>query len=62
MERNEKLEKLTYQLLQEIGEDAEREGLKRTPSRVSKAWQYFSRGYNQDLEKIVNNAIFKESS
>ena len=62
MERNEKLEKLTYQLLQEIGEDPEREGLKRTPSRVSKAWQYFSRGYNQDLEKIVNNAIFNESS
>ena len=62
MERNEKLEKLTYQLLQEIGEDPEREGLKRTPSRVSKAWQYFSRGYNQNLEKIVNNAIFNESS
>ena len=62
MEGNKKLEKLTYQLLQEIGEDPEREGLKRTPSRVSKAWQYFSRGYNQDLDKIVNNAIFNESS
>ena len=62
MEMNEKLEKLIHQLLLEIGEDPNREGLKRTPTRVSKAWKYFSKGYNQDLNKIVNNAIFKESS
>ena len=62
MENNEKLENLTYQLLQEIGEDPKREGLPRTPTRVSKAWQYFSQGYGQDLEVIVNNAIFNESS
>jgi len=62
MKTNEKLEKLTHQLLLEIGEDPTREGLERTPARVSKAWQYFSKGYNQDLEKIVNKAIFKESS
>ena len=62
MENNEKLENLTYQLLQEIGEDPKREGLARTPTRVSKAWQYFSQGYGQDLEVIVNNAIFNESS
>ena len=62
MENNEKLENLTYQLLQEIGEDPKREGLARTPTRVSKALQYFSQGYGQDLEVIVNNAIFNESS
>ena len=62
MEMNEKLEKLTHQLLLEIGEDPNREGLKRTPTRVTKAWKYFSKGYNQDLNKIVNNAIFKEPS
>ena len=49
-------------ILSWIGEDPNREGLKRTPHRVSKAWQYFSKGYNQDLDTIVNNAIFKESS
>ena len=62
MDINENLEKLTHQLLLEIGEDPNREGLKRTPHRVSKAWQYFSKGYNQDLDTIVNNAIFNESS
>ena len=62
MDINENLEKLTHQLLLEIGEDPNREGLKRTPHRVSQAWQYFSKGYNQDLDTIVNNAIFKESS
>ena len=37
MEINEKLEKLTHQWLLEIGEDPNREGLKRIPTRVSKA-------------------------
>lgn len=62
METKDNLENLTHQLLQEIGEDPNREGLVRTPARVSKAWQYFSQGYHQDLDKIVNNAVFKESS
>lgn len=62
MKPNQKLEELTQKLLVEIGEDPNREGLERTPVRVSKAWQYFSKGYTQDLDKIVNKAIFNESS
>lgn len=62
MKPNQKLEKLIQKLLIEIGEDPNREGLERTPVRVSKAWQYFSKGYTQDLDKIVNKAIFNESS
>ena len=49
-------------ILQEIGEDPGREGLLKTPSRVAKSWKYFSQGYGQDLEDIVNQAIFNESS
>ena len=59
---NTKIEDLTAQLLKEIGEDPSREGLLKTPSRVSKAWSFFSGGYKQDLSKIINNAIFNEDS
>ena len=59
---NDKIENLTKQLLEEIGEDPSREGLLKTPSRVSKAWSFFSGGYNQDLDKIINNAVFNEDA
>ena len=57
-----KIESLTEQLLEEIGENPKREGLLKTPSRVSKAWQFFSKGYNQDIKAVINNAIFKEDA
>ena len=56
------IEQLTHSLLKEIGEDPNRDGLLRTPSRVAKSWEFFSRGYNQNLEDIVNNAIFEEDA
>ena len=59
---NNKIKNLTKKLLEEIGEDPSREGLIKTPSRVSKAWSFFSGGYNQDLDKIINNAIFNEDA
>ena len=59
---NDKIENLTKQLIEEIGEDPSREGLLKTPSRVSKAWSFFSRGYNQDLDEIINNAVFNEDA
>ena len=59
---NDKINNLTKQLLEEIGEDPSREGLLKTPSRVSKAWSFFSRGYNQNLDKIINNAVFNEDA
>ena len=62
MFENEKIADLTKLLLKEIGEDPNREGLIKTPSRVSKAWSFFSRGYNQDVEKIINDAIFNENA
>ena len=43
-----------------IGEDPEREGLVRTPERVANAWAFFSKGYIQDLDSIINNAVFTE--
>ena len=61
-DNNKKIAKLIEKLLQEVGEDPTREGLLKTPARVAKSWAYFSRGYNQDLDDVVNNAIFHETS
>ena len=61
--KNKKMiESLTHDLLKEIGEDPSREGLLKTPERVSKAWEYFSQGYRLSLDDIINDALFTESS
>ena len=61
--KNKKIiESLTYDLLKEIGEDPSREGLLKTPERVSKAWEYFSQGHRLSIDEVINNAIFTESS
>ena len=62
MTNYDRLIQLTKELLAEIGENPEREGLKKTPSRVAKSWEFFSKGYNQNLEEIINDAIFKEDA
>ena len=60
-DKMKKIESLTQSLLKELGEDPEREGLIRTPSRVAKSWEYLSKGYTQNIEKLINNAIFTEN-
>ena len=56
----DKLESLTSELLQLIGEDINRDGLIKTPMRVAKAWDYFSQGYRTKIDDVINNAIFNE--
>lgn len=56
------LQKITFNLLKEIGEDPEREGLLKTPERVSRAWEFLAHGYDMTLEDVVGDAIFNESS
>jgi len=51
---------LIRELLVELGEDPEREGLLSTPKRVSEALRYFTQGYNIDVEEIVAGSIFEE--
>lgn len=44
-----------------LGEDADREGLLKTPERVAKAMQYLTQGYDMDAKAILNSAKFQES-
>ena len=47
-------------ILELLGEDTEREGLQKTPLRVAKAMQILTRGYEQDANKVLTDALFEE--
>lgn len=53
------MDKLYEQLLIGIGEDIHREGLKGTPQRAANALKYLTSGYQEDLEDIINDALFE---
>jgi GTP cyclohydrolase I len=54
----EGMERSFRDLLEAVGEDPEREGLLKTPSRAARAFEFLTNGYRQDLDEIVNQAIF----
>jgi GTP cyclohydrolase I len=56
-----RIEAIIEELLHELGEDPRREGLLRTPSRVARAFEFFTQGYRLDPQKILNDAVFEES-
>lgn len=49
-------------LIEELGEDVNREGILKTPKRYAKAMRFFTQGYKQDVDTILNKAIFSEDS
>ena len=57
-----RLEEITKELLGLIGEDSTRQGLIKTPKRVAESWKFLSQGYHQNLDEIINEAIFDESA
>ena len=48
------------QILSHIGEDPTREGLVQTPYRVARAYEYLTKGYDQDPKEVINKAMFTE--
>ncbi len=56
----QKIQELIRQLLVEIGEDPNREGLLDTPRRVAKAWQFLVQGYGKNLDDVINGALFQQ--
>jgi GTP cyclohydrolase I len=55
------MEDLYRQLIEAVGEDPEREGLRDTPGRAARALEYLTSGYRQDPQEVVNNAIFESA-
>ena len=49
-------------LIQQTGENVERDGLLKTPERAAKALQFLTQGYTQSLEEVVNNAVFETTN
>jgi GTP cyclohydrolase I len=52
------MQALIRDLLKDLGEDTEREGLINTPRRVEKALRFLTSGYAADIDAVINNALF----
>ncbi len=56
------MEKLFRQLLIDLGEDPDREGLKDTPKRVTNSYKFLTQGYHQNVTEVINGALFASES
>jgi len=52
------LTEMYAKVITELGEDLERPGLLKTPERCAKAMQFFTKGYTESLEDVINGAVF----
>jgi GTP cyclohydrolase I len=57
-----RIEKAVTEILEAIGEDPQRDGLKKTPYRVAKSFQFLCQGYTQDPKEVLNNALFESTN
>src|SRR3982751_6703923 len=58
----QRIASLVHELLGEIGEDPDREGLVKTPERVAAAMAFLTSGYRIDTEKLINGAVFTQET
>src|SRR3990172_260967 len=56
----ERVERLARELLTEIGEDPDREGLRRTPRRMAESFAFLTSGYQADFKRLINGAVFTQ--
>ena len=57
---HQRVEELVRELLTELGEDPQREGLMATPHRVAESYAFLTSGYRVDIQKLINGAIFTQ--
>jgi GTP cyclohydrolase I len=57
-----KIEGLIREFLREYGEDPDREGLRDTPKRVARAYEFLLQGYRMDVNEIINKAVFTQDT
>jgi len=62
IEKAKKFEEAVTTILELIGEDPNRDGLKKTPHRVFKAFEHLCEGYSMDPKKVLNDALFESSN
>ena len=62
MEKQKEFEDAVKKVLELLGEDPQREGLLKTPSRVAKAWGFLTEGYHHDPKEILSQALFTSSN
>lgn len=59
---HDRVAELIRELLIEIGEDPDREGLQRTPQRVARSYEFLTKGYHADVPQITEKAIFTQDT
>ncbi|MEN6415843.1 MAG: GTP cyclohydrolase I FolE [Armatimonadota bacterium] len=59
---HERIEYLIRELLVELGEDPNREGLVETPRRVAESYEFLLKGYKADVNDVINDAIFTQAT
>ena len=58
----DRIAKAYRELLRGVGEDLDREGLRRTPDRAARALEFLTQGYRQNLDEIINDAVFESDA
>jgi GTP cyclohydrolase IA len=58
MQYNSRMKEHVAQILEQLGEDPSREGLRDTPRRVEQALRFLTSGYQADIDEVINNALF----
>ncbi|MFH1428610.1 MAG: GTP cyclohydrolase I FolE [Candidatus Margulisiibacteriota bacterium] len=56
------MDKQFKSIIEHIGEDINRDGLKDTPGRAARAFEYLTKGYKEDVKTVINNALFETES
>ena len=59
-ELRSRFQTLVHEMLQQLGEDPKREGLRQTPARVEASLKWLTRGYGMNVDEVIGDALFEE--